>query len=263
VDLGIRNRVALVAASSKGLGREAARSLAQEGTDVVLCARNGAALKEAAGAIRGETGAELLDVVADLTVEKDVKGLVEQAIGRFGTIDILVNNCGGPPPGVFLDHDLATWRQAVENNLMSAISLTRLVVPYMIKKKWGRIVNITSISVKQPVPNLILSNSVRAAVVGWARTLANELASHNILVNSICQGYFLTERLRNLAENRAKGENSTAEKVLEGMASEVPLGRVANQEEFGPLVAFLASEKASYITGTTITIDGGLCRFLL
>jgi len=263
VDLGIKDRVALVAASSKGLGRESAGSLAAEGVKLVLCARGGEALGRTAEQIRERTGVDVLDVVADLTKADDIRRLLEQSVERFGTIDILVNNCGGPPGGTFLDHDLDRWRGAVEANLMSAVALAREVVPFMIKNKWGRIINITSISVKQPLPNLMLSNSVRAAVVGWAKTLANELGTHNVLVNTICQGYFLTDRLAELAEMKAGAEGSTIDTVLGEWSATVPLERIGNPEEFGALVAFLASEKASYITGTTVAIDGGFCRALL
>jgi len=263
VDLGIRDRVAVVAASSKGLGREAARSLAEEGVKVVLCARGEDELKKTAEAIGRDTGTEILDVAADLTREADVRRLVERTVERFGTVHILVNNCGGPPAGTFLDHDLDRWRRAVETNLMSAVMLTREVVPFMIKNGWGRIVNITSISVKQPLPNLILSNSIRAAVIGWAKTLASELGKYDILVNNLCQGYFLTDRLYSLAEGKANEEGRTVEDVLGAWSETVPVGRVGRPEEFGPLVAFLASERASYITGDSIAIDGGFCQSLL
>lgn len=263
MDLGIAGRVALVAASSKGLGREAARSLAREGTTVVLCARGEGPLRETAEAIRSETGAAVLDVVADLTKEEEIRRLVEQAAERYGTVDIVVNNCGGPPAGSFLEHDLERWRQAVETNLMSAVTLTRMVVPLMIERHWGRIVNITSISVKQPLPGLILSNSVRAAVIGWAKTLAQELGPNNILVNSICQGYFLTDRLQELAEKKAAETDQPVDQILGRWSASVPLGRIGNPEEFGPLVAFLASERASYITGDSVAIDGGFCQSLL
>ncbi|MCK4546950.1 MAG: SDR family oxidoreductase [Candidatus Eisenbacteria sp.] len=261
--MGIRDRVALVAASSKGLGRESARSLARQGARIVVCARGEEALGETAEAIRSEIGAEVLDVVADLTRAEDIKNLIERTLERFGAIDILINNCGGPPAGTFLDHSLDRWRAAVENNLVSAVALTKEIVPSMIKQKWGRIVNVTSISVKQPLPNLMLSNSIRAAVVGWAKTLATELGPHSITVNSICQGYFLTDRLAELAAIKAKNAGETMDAVFGEWTSEVPLGRIGNPEEFGDLVAFLASEKAAYITGTTITIDGGLCQGLL
>jgi 3-oxoacyl-[acyl-carrier protein] reductase len=263
MDLGIQGRTALVAASSKGLGRESARSLAREGVRVILCARGEEALRRTADEIRSESDVEVLDFAADLTKPDEVRRLVERSVERFGTVDILVNNCGGPPIGTFLEHDLDAWRRAVDTTLMSTIVLTREVLPFMIKKRWGRIVNITSMSVKQPVPGLILSNSLRAAVVGWAKTLADEVAHDRVLVNSICQGYFMTDRIVSLAGTRAKNEGKTPDVVLAEFTADVPLERMGAPEEFGPLVAFLASERASYITGATFAIDGGRCRGLL
>ncbi len=262
MDLGIEGRVALVSASSKGLGREAARSLAAEGARLAICARGGEALGETAEMLRG-LGAEVLDEACDLTDSEQAQGLVEKTLAHFGQLDILVTNCGGPPPGKFLDHDIEHWREAVDLNLMSAVYLCRAAAPLMIERGWGRIVLMTSISVKQPIDGLILSNSVRAAVVGLGKTLAAEFGSHGVLVNSVCPGYFLTERVRSLAEKLAANNAASPAEMIENWAASGVLGRVGDPSEFGPLVAFLCSERASYITGTSMAIDGGLCRSLL
>jgi 3-oxoacyl-[acyl-carrier protein] reductase len=262
MDLGIEGKVALVAASSKGLGREAARSLAEEGARLSICARGGEALGETAEMLRG-LGAEVLDEACDLTDREQAEGLVEKTIARFGRLDILVTNCGGPPPGKFLDHDIEHWREAVDLNLMSAIYLCRAAAPNMIERGWGRIVLMTSISVKQPIDGLILSNSVRAAVVGLGKTLAAEFGPSGVLVNSVCPGYFLTGRVRSLSEQLAANNDGDSAAMIDKWAAAGVLGRVGDPAEFGPLVAFLCSERASYITGTAMAIDGGLCRSLL
>ncbi|HUU01171.1 MAG TPA: SDR family oxidoreductase [Myxococcota bacterium] len=262
MDLGIEGRVALVSASSKGLGREAACSLAAEGARLAICARGGEALGETAEMLRG-LGAEVLDEVCDLTDSEQAQELVEKTLAHFGQLDILVTNCGGPPPGKFLDHDIERWREAVDLNLMSAVYLCRAAAPQMIERGWGRIVLMTSISVKQPIDGLILSNSVRAAVVGLGKTLAAEFGPNGVLVNSVCPGYFLTERVHSLAEKLADNNEVSPAEMIENWAAAGVLGRVGDPSEFGPLVAFLCSERASYITGTAMAIDGGLCRSLL
>jgi 3-oxoacyl-[acyl-carrier protein] reductase len=263
MDLGIKDRVALVTASSKGLGMQAARTLAAEGAKLSICARGKDALEKTAATLKEEFGADVLSTVCDLTDEKSARELVKKTADHFGRVEILVVNCGGPPSGTFLDHDADRWRSAVELNLMSAIYLVQEAVPLMIPKRWGRIVFSTSISVKQPIDGLILSNSVRAAVVGLSRTLANELGQHGILVNSVCPGFFLTDRVKELAENNAKKAGSRPQDFIDRWAGQSVLGRVAEPEEFGPLVAFLCSQKAGYITGTTIAIDGGFSRGLM
>lgn len=263
MDLGIKDRVALVAASSRGLGREVAGCLAAEGARLAICARKGPRLKECAGWLRDEFKAEVLGMECNLTDEPQVKLLVDQTLERYGKLDILVANCGGPPPGTFLEHEVERWREAVDLNLMSTVYLCRAVAPHMIKKRWGRIVLMTSISVKQPIDGLILSNSVRAAVVGLGKSLANELGPHGVLVNSVCPGYFLTERVKELAEKSAVKTGGSPDDLIDKWAKSNVLGRVGNPGEFGQLVTFLCSERASYITGTAIAIDGGLCRSLL
>ena len=263
MDLGIKDRVALVTASSKGLGMQAARALAAEGVKLSICARGKKALEATAASLREEFGGDVLATACDLTDEKSARDLVKQTAGRFGRIDILVVNCGGPPSGAFVDHDADRWRAAVDLNLMSAVYLVQEAVPLMIPKRWGRIVFSTSISVKQPIDGLILSNSVRAAVVGMGRTLANELGQHGILVNSVCPGFFLTDRVLELAENNARKAGAQPRDFIDRWAGMSVLNRVAEPEEYGPLVAFLCSQKAGYITGTAIAIDGGFSKGLL
>ncbi|RLB56199.1 MAG: 3-oxoacyl-ACP reductase [Deltaproteobacteria bacterium] len=262
MDLGITDRVALVAASSRGLGFEAARSLAAEGVRLVICGRDEERLQQAAGKLRQE-GTRVLAVACDLTEEAQVEKLVEQARQHFGRIDILVANCGGPPPGQFLQHDSQAWRRAVDLNLMSTVFLCRLVVPQMQERGWGRVVLMTSITVKQPLEGLVLSNSVRAAVVGLGKTLAAELGPSGVLVNCVCPGYFLTDRVSNLAESAAARTGESPQAFIDSWARQGVLGRIGDPAEFGPLVAFLCSERASYLTGAALAIDGGLCRSLL
>ncbi|MFX0096813.1 MAG: SDR family oxidoreductase [Candidatus Hodarchaeota archaeon] len=263
MDLGLEGKVAIVAASSKGIGKAIALALAREGTKLAICARGEEALRATADEIIGKTGVEVLAIKADVTVEEDVQELVRSAAKKFGRIDILVSNSGGPPTGVFEDIPQETWEKAVDLNLMSTIYLCRAVIPYMKKQKWGRIINMTSVSVKQPINGLILSNAVRAGVVGLSKSLSNETAKDNILINVVGPGYTLTERVRELARSKAAKEGISEEEVYEAWEGRIPLGRLAQSEEIANLVVFLASEKASYITGTTIQVDGGLVKSLL
>ncbi len=262
MDLGIAGKVALVTASSRGLGKEVASCLAGEGARLILCARGKEALEATATELRGR-GAEVLARACDLSRAEDVGALVAEGKKRYGRIDILVANCGGPPPGKFLDHSPERWREAIELNLMSVVQLCREVAPQMAQQRWGRIVLMTSIAVKQPIDGLILSNSVRAAVVGLGKTLAGELGPAGVLVNMVCPGYFLTDRVRSLSEKHAAATGEPAEALLNKWAAASPLGRVGDPKEFAPLAAFLCSERSSFITGATFAIDGGLCRSLL
>jgi 3-oxoacyl-[acyl-carrier protein] reductase len=263
VDLGIRDKVALVAAASKGLGKAAAMALAAEGARVVIAARGADLLRQTAAEIAAATGASVTGVAADVSVAADTQRLFEAACDTYGQVDILVNNAGGPRPGVFTDMSDEDWLQAVELNLLSTIRLTRLVLPGMRARRWGRIVNITSISVKQPIPNLILSNGVRAGVVGMAKTLADQVAAEGITVNNVCPGYMLTDRVRDLSRSQAEAEGVAVEEVLQRSLVDIPAGRLGQPEELAALIAFLASEPAAYITGATIQVDGGRYRGLL
>jgi len=261
MDLGIRGKVALVVAASKGLGRACAAALAAEGARVTIGARDKQTLAKAAQEIQLETGSYVLAVPIDVTKEEDIEAIVTATIKEFGSIDILVNNAGGPPSGLFEAVSDAQWQETFEQNLLSAIRFTRLVLPYMRERGNGRIINIVSTSVKEPIDGLLLSNSIRMAVVGLAKTLSLELAPFNITVNNVCPGRFLTDRLREGRSFQGKIEQGMSEaEVLKGIARDIPMGRIGKPEELGALVAFLASEQAGYITGTTIQIDGGLVR---
>lgn len=263
MDLGLEGRVALVAASSRGLGRAVAEELAAEGADLVLCARGEEELQGTAREIADAAGVAAHARATDLSEPRELDALVASALDRFGRVDVLVNNAGGPPAGPFESHDLEAWRAAIRLNLESALGLTRGVLPGMKERRWGRIVNITSVAVKEPVDGLILSNSVRAAVTGFARTLANEVAPYGITVNNALPGYTRTARLEELAASLAASRGSSEREVEDAWRGSIPMGRLGEPREFAALVAFLASERASYITGTSITVDGGRVRSLL
>jgi len=263
MDLGIKDRVALVAAASKGIGFAAARELAKEGARVFLCSRDETAASEAAQKIHDETGATVAGIGADVTDNEAVERFVSLVHERAGRIDILVNNAGGPPSAAFADTDLDMFRKAFELNALSAIRLAKLVLPGMQAQKWGRIVNITSVSVKQPIEGLLLSNTVRAGLTGWAKTVSAEVAADNITVNNVAPGYTLTGRQEELATARAKATGKPKEEMIGLWAGQVPMRRLASPEEIAAAVAFLASERASYITGVTLQVDGGWVRSLL
>jgi len=263
MDLGFKGRIALVAAASQGLGRAVAEELAAEGASLVICARGKEALDQAAGEIREKTGATVLAVAADVSKPSDVSSLVEAGLNRFERIDILVTNAGGPPTGRFETLPNETWETAIRLTLFSTLELTRLVLPGMKEHKWGRILNITSIAVKQPIENLMLSNSIRAAVTGFARTLANEVAEFGITVNNIMPGYTRTERVVELAETLAIEKGINTEDVMQMWEKEIPMKRLGQPREFAALAAFLVSERASYITGTSIQVDGGWIKSIL
>lgn len=263
MDLGLDDRVALVGASSRGLGRAVARELAAGGADLVLNARGEEQLEETAKELRERSDARVLAVPADLSEDEGARRVVDRALEEFGRVDVLVTNAGGPPAGPFEAHSMEDWREAVDLTLESALHLTRGVLPGMKERGWGRILNITSIAVKQPVDGLVLSNSIRAAVTGMARTLANEVAPHGITVNNVMPGYTRTRRTEDLARQIAEQEGITEDEARGRWEAKIPLGRLAEPREFAALVAFLASERASYITGTSIPVDGGWIRSLL
>ncbi len=262
MDLGLKGRVAFVAAASRGLGRAIAEALAAEGARVAVCAR-GAGITAVAAEIGRTHGVETFGVVADVSVPADVERAVRAVVAHFGRIDILVTNAGGPPPGPFESHTAEAWRRAVELNLDSVVNLTRAALPGMKERRWGRILNVTSIAVKQPVDGLILSNSVRAAVTGFARSLANEVAPFGITVNNLLPGYTRTERLEQLASANAEAKGITPEAAFAAWEQQIPMGRVGEPHEFAALAAFLASERASYITAQSIAVDGGWIRSLV
>jgi 3-oxoacyl-[acyl-carrier protein] reductase len=263
MDLGLDGKVALVAAASKGLGRATAEELAREGASIVMCARGEAALLSARDEIASATGAQVLAIAGDVSKPEDVENIVSQALGRFEHVDILVTNAGGPPSGKFESLSRDMWKNAVDLTLMSVVNLTDRVLPGMKERKWGRIINVTSIAVKQPVEGLMLSNSLRAAVTGFARTLANEVAPFGITVNNILPGYTRTERVEQLSAAAAKRDGVTQNAALERWESEIPMRRLGEPKEFAALAAFLASDRASYITAQSIAVDGGWIRGLL
>ncbi len=263
MDLGLNGKVALVAASSRGLGRAVAEELSASGAHLMLCARSPEPLEAARSAMASVSSARVLAEPADLSNANDVDRVVRRALDELGGVDVLVTNVGGPPPGPFESHTTEAWSRAVSQILDSVLNLVRGVLPGMKARRWGRILNVTSIAVKQPVDGLILSNTVRAAVTGFARTLANEVAAHGITVNNVMPGYTRTERLDELAHAMAASDDVSPDQAFARWEREIPMGRVGEPREFAALVAFLASERASYITGTSIPVDGGWIRALL
>jgi len=257
MDLGLKGKVALIAGGSLGLGRAVALEMAREGAKVAICALDDPNLPEAAKIIKKQTGADVFNIPADVSKEEDARRFVKKSIEHYGTVDILVNNAGGPPSMTFLEIDDNQWHQGFRLNLLSTIVMTREAVPVIKAKRWGRIINMTSIAVKQPIDGLILSNTVRSGVIGFAKSLSNELAPFNITVNSVCPGYTMTDRVRNLAKVVAQKQGTKPEAVIQKWASEIPMGRLGTPEDFAALVTFLASVQAGYITGAAIQIDGG------
>jgi 3-oxoacyl-[acyl-carrier protein] reductase len=256
MNIRLDGRTALVGGSSTGLGLAISEGLAEAGASLVMCARTQATLDEAAAGIR-EMGAEVLAIPTDLTQMAQIDRLATLALERFGTIDILVNNAGGPPSGTFDALPEEDWRHAVDLTLMSAVELTRRLLPGMRAQKWGRVINVTSTSVKQPVNGLMLSNSLRSAVIGWAKTLANEVGPDQILINNVCPGHTTTDRLEELAQAASKRQGLSVAEVYASWEQLSPLLRLGKPRELANLVVFLASDMASYINGTTIPVDGG------
>ncbi len=260
MEFGIKGKVVLVTASSKGIGRAVAESFAAEGCSVAVCARNKEELINTASEIKKKYGAEPVWCVCDLNQLKDIETTVESVNKNFGRIDILVNNCGGPEPGYFQQLGDKSWQSAFEQVLLSAVRFCNLTVPDMILREWGRIINITSVTVKQPMDNLMLSNSLRNGLIGYAKTLSNEVARYNVTVNNVAPGYTLTNRIYDLAVNKAKLVGKSHEEILTDMAKEIPMNRLAGPEEIASVIVFLASKQAGYITGNTIQVDGGLVK---
>jgi 3-oxoacyl-[acyl-carrier protein] reductase len=263
MDLGLKERVAIVAASSQGLGKACAWELAREGAKVVICARDEAQLSSTAHEIQASTGANVLPITTDLTDATQIRNLADDVLHRYGRIHVLVTNNGGPPAGYFDDLDDDAWFAAHQLTLLSAVRLVRAVLPAMRAQQWGRIINIASVSVKQPIDNLLLSNVYRPGVVGLAKTLATQLAADGITVNNVAPGYTRTNRVLDLARVRAATEGRTVEEVVADTTASFPMKRMGKPEELAALVAFLASERASYITGTTIQVDGGLAKGIM
>jgi 3-oxoacyl-[acyl-carrier protein] reductase len=262
MDLGLRGRVAIVAAASKGLGRAVAEELAREGAEIAICARTAADLEDAAERIRLAGGREVFWHSLDVSDAAAVGAFVTGVEERFGRIDICVTNTGGPPSKLFMATTQEDWRTWTGQLLMSTVYFAREVLPRMQKRHWGRFLSITSYSVKQPVDGLLLSNSLRAGVTGMVRTLANEYGQYGITVNNVCPGYTRTDRLDDLARMMAERSGAQPEEIFEGWTKLIPIGRLGKPEEFAAVVAFLASERASYINGVSLTVDGGTTRSL-
>jgi 3-oxoacyl-[acyl-carrier protein] reductase len=262
VETGLKNRVAIVAASSQGIGRATAEAFAAEGCRVAMCARNQERLNAAAEDIRRRYQAEVLAQPFDVTDPVAVRDFVNAVVQKFGSADICVTNAGGPPAKGFLVTTIDEWKRAVEMNFMSVVYFAHQVIPHMQKKKWGRILTITSVTTKQPVADLVYSNAARAAVVGLVKSLANEFGKDGILVNNVGPGFTATDRLKELAKTRSAALHKTEQEIMEGWAADAPLKRLGDPRELADTLVWLASERASYITGQTILVDGGIYKGL-
>lgn len=261
MDLGIKGKVALIAGASKGLGYAIALGLAKEGVNVAICSRDSERIQQAAELIRKETNVSVLASAVDVTQNDEIEQWVKTVEKEWGAIHICITNTGGPPSMPFIETQDEQWHSALNLTLMSAVRLSRAVIPIMQKQKWGRIIHVCSASVKNPIPNLIFSNSIRAAVVALGKTQANELGAQGILVNSLLPGWALTERTNELITARAKYSNLSVEELYATREAAIPVKRIATPEEIAAPVVFLASECASFITGTVLTVDGGETRF--
>jgi len=262
MDTGLKGRVALVAASSQGLGLATAEGFAAEGCGLAMCARNAQTLHAAAEKIRKQFGVEVLADAFDVTDAAGVSRFVASVAAKFGGVDICVTNAGGPPAKGFLDATLDDWQRAIEANFLSAVYFAREVIPHMQRKRWGRIITITSITTKQPVADLVLSNAVRAAVVGLVKSLANEFGKDGILVNNVGPGFTATDRLKELAKARSSASGKSEQEIFEGWAADAPLKRLGEPRELADTVVWLASDRASYVTGQTVLVDGGMYKGL-
>ena len=262
METGLRNRVAIVAASSQGIGRATALALGAEGAHLALCARKRDALEQVAEEVRRVHGVSVHTDTFDVADDLRVRSFVEAVHRRFGRIDICVTNAGGPPAKPFLETSITEWDSAYQLNLRSIVSFAQAVLPHMQRQHWGRIVTITSVAVKQPVPELVLSNAVRAGVLGLVRSLATQFGPDNITINNVGPGYTATARMQELAETRARTAGSSVAVYETQMAREIPLRRLAQPEEIADAIVWLASERASYVTGQTVLVDGGVYRGL-
>jgi len=262
MNFGLQDRVAIVAASSHGIGRATAEAFAAEGCKVAMCARNEQTLQAAAHAISKLHKAEIFARALDVGDATGVSQFVAEVAARFGRIDICVTNAGGPPAKGFLAASLEEWQRALDLNFLSTVYFAREVIPHMQRNRWGRIITITSITTKQPVADLVLSNAVRAAVVGLVKSLANEFGKDGILVNNVAPGFTATDRLKQLAKTRASASGKSEQELFDGWAADTPVRRLGEPREVAETIVWLASEKSSYITGQTILVDGGLYKGL-
>src|SRR5579863_2092397 len=262
MNLGLKNRVALVAASSQGIGLATAGAFAAEGCRVAMCARNQQTLAAAAEKVKEQHKAEVLAEALDVTDPSAVSRFVAKVADKFGSLDICVTNAGGPPAKGFLSATLDEWNSALAANFLSTVYFAREVIPHMQRKRWGRIITITSITTKQPVADLVLSNAVRAAVVGLVKSLANEFGKDGILVNNVGPGFTATDRLKELAKARSATSGKSEKEISEGWSADTPLKRLGEPREVADAIVWLASERASYVTGQTLLVDGGLYKGL-
>lgn len=262
MDFGLKGRVAIVAGASKGLGKAIAVGLAREGVNVSICARSKESLTDTAKFIEEKYQVTALPIPADLRNMHDIERVVNSTINKFNRVDILLNNAGGPPPQSFEESTSEDWERAIELNFLAGVRLIQLVLPQMKERRWGRIINILSSGLKQPIDGLIQSNATRAAVAGAAKTLSREVAAYGILVNNVCPGRIQTERVDEVDAATARRKGVRADEIRRDSCREIPIGRYGRPEEFANAVVFLASECASYITGTTLQIDGGYIRSL-
>ncbi len=260
MNLGLEGKVAMVAAASKGLGKAVAMGLAREGARVSICARQEDTLQAAASEIREATGADVLAVPTDVTQREDLEHWVERTVAELGPPLITVTNAGGPPPGNFFDLTEADWRAALDLTLMSAVHLAYKTVPYMREAGWGRVITMTSVSVKMPLDNLMLSNAIRMAVIGLTKSLSNELAGEGITVNSVLPGWTRTERVEQLLHALAQRDGISVEEAEARITRNIPAGRMGRPEEFADVVVFLASERASFVNGVSLQVDGGFYK---
>ena len=262
MNLNLENKNAIVCASSQGLGKAAAIDLAKEGVNLAICSRDQEKIDKAKEEIlqKTEHNIKVIALKADLDSLEDIQIFLQEVEHGLGAVDILVNNTGGPPPSTFEQISDEDWQNAFNSTMMSAIRLSRAVVPNMKKKEWGRIINISSVSVKTPVNGLFLSNSLRMGVLGWAKALADELAAYGITVNTVCPGYTKTERVEAILESQSSSSGLSKEEIEKTIADNIPMRRVGEAEDLAGLITFLASEKANYMTGLAVQVDGGSAR---
>jgi 3-oxoacyl-[acyl-carrier protein] reductase len=263
MDLGLQGRVAIVGGASQGLGRACAMGLAQEGARVAISSRRAEPLQATAQEIRSATGVEVLAVPGDLSCLADIQNLIQRTVDHFGRLDIVISNSGGPPEGRAVDTSEENWERAIQMALQFFIRMSREAVPHLKQRSWGRIINILASTVYQPIDNLATSGVTRLGAVAFAKSLADEVGRDNILINNVAPGFLLTDRMMDLFKTRARETDTDLDAVLQARASTIPLGRFGQPEELANLVTFLASEKNSYITGTTILVDGGVVRSVM
>ena len=262
MDLNLKNKNAIVCASSQGLGKAAAIDLALEGVNLAICSRDQDKIDKTKAEIlkRTDNQIKVIALKTDLNSSEQIETLYDEALSSLGSIDILVNNNGGPPPSTFEELTDDDWQNAFNSTMMSCLRLSKLVIPQMKDRGWGRIINISSVSVKTPVNGLFLSNSLRMGVLGWSKALADELAPFGITVNTVCPGYTRTERVEAILESQSNASGLKKEEIEKSIANNIPMKRVGEAEDLAGLITFLASEKANYMTGLAIQVDGGSAR---